>query len=134
MKEEIKVLLVDDEKLVLRSIEKTLLRAGFDVEAVNDVTAGLALFKEMMASETPFDIAVLDLNMPNFAGYEDPTAGLQLLSKLLEVHPGFPVIVLTAFDEVERAKDAVRRGARAYFVKGREADLITLVERIIKND
>lgn len=133
MKKEVKVLLVDDEKLVLRSIEKTLLRAGFDVEAVNDVTGGLALFKETMASEVPFDIAVLDLNMPNFAGYEDPTAGLQLLSKLLEVQPGFPVIVLTAFDEVERAKDAVRRGARAYFVKGREADLITLVERIIKN-
>jgi DNA-binding NarL/FixJ family response regulator len=134
MKEEVKVLLVDDEKLVLRSIEKSLLRAGFDVEAVNDVTTGLALFKETMVSDAPFDIAVLDLNMPNFAGYEDPTAGLQLLSKLLEVQPGFPVIVLTAFDEVERAKDAVRRGARAYFVKGREADLIALVERIIKND
>lgn len=133
MKDEVKVLLVDDEKLVLRSIEKTLLRAGFDVEAVNDVTTGLALFKETMASDSPFDIAVLDLNMPNFAGYEDPTAGLQLLSKLMEVRPGFPVIVLTAFDEVERAKDAVRRGARAYFVKGREADLITLVERIIKD-
>jgi DNA-binding NarL/FixJ family response regulator len=132
MKEEVKVLLVDDEKLVLRSIEKSLLRAGFDVEAVGDVTTGLALFEETMASDAPFDIAVLDLNMPNFAGYVDPTAGLQLLSKLLEVQPGFPVIVLTAFDEVERAKDAVRRGARAYFVKGREADLIALVERIIK--
>lgn len=133
MKEEVKVLLVDDEKLVLRSIEKSLLRAGFDVEAIGDVTTGLALFKETMASDAPFDIAVLDLNMPNFEGYVDPTAGLQLLSKLLEVQPGFPVIVLTAFDEVERAKDAVRRGARAYFVKGREADLIALVERIIKN-
>jgi len=131
MKEEVKVLLVDDEKLVLRSIEKSLLRAGFDVEAVNDVTAALALFEAAMASDAPFDIAVLDLNMPNFAGYVDPTAGLQLLSKLLEVQPGFPVVVLTAFDEVERAKDAVRRGARAYFVKGREADLIALVERIL---
>jgi len=133
MKEEVKVLLVDDEKLVLRSIEKSLLRAGFDVESANDVTAALALFKERMASDAPFDIAVLDLNMPNFEGYVDPTAGLQLLSKLLETQPGFPVIVLTAFDEVERAKDAVRRGARAYFVKGREADLIALVERIIKD-
>jgi DNA-binding NtrC family response regulator len=133
MKEEVKVLLVDDEKLVLRSIEKSLLRAGFDVETAGDVTAGLALFQETMASSAPFDIAVLDLNMPNFSGYEDPTAGLQLLSKLLEVQPGFPVIVLTAFDEVERAKDAVRRGARAYFVKGREADLIALVDRILKD-
>lgn len=133
MKEEVKVLLVDDEKLVLRSIEKSLLRAGFDVESAGDVTAGLALFQETMASDAPFDIAVLDLNMPNFEGQEDPTAGLQLLSRLLEAHPDFPVIVLTAFDEVERAKDAVRRGARAYFVKGREADLIVLIERILKD-
>ncbi len=133
MKEEVKVLLVDDEKLVLRSIEKSLLRAGFDVESAGDVTAGLALFQETMASDVPFDIAVLDLNMPNFEGQEDPTAGLQLLSRLLEAQPDFPVIVLTAFDEVERAKDAVRRGARAYFVKGREADLIVLIERILKD-
>ncbi len=133
MKEEVKVLLVDDEKLVLRSIEKSLSRAGFDVEPAGDVTVGLALFQETMAGDAPFDIAILDLNMPNFEGQEDPTAGLQLLSKFLEVRPGFPVIVLTAFDEVERAKDAVRRGARAYFVKGREADLIALVERIIKD-
>lgn len=132
MKEDVKVLLVDDEKLVLRSIEKSLVRAGFDVEAVGDVTAALALFKETAASDAPFDIAILDLNMPNFEGDVDPTAGLQLLSKLLETQPGFPVIVLTAFDEVERAKDAVRRGARAYFVKGREADLIALVERIVQ--
>ncbi|MEJ5310293.1 MAG: response regulator [Anaerolineae bacterium] len=133
MKEEVKVLLVDDEKLVLRSVEKSLVRAGFDVEAVGDVTTALALFKETIASDTPFDIAVLDLNMPNFEGEVDPTAGLQLLSKLLEAQPGFPVIVLTAFDEVERAKEAVRRGARAYFVKGREADLIALIERIIQD-
>lgn len=132
MKEEVKVLLVDDEKLVLRSIEKSLVRAGFDVEPAGDVTTGLALFQETMARAAPFDIAILDLNMPNFEGYEDPTAGLQLLSRLLELEPGFPVIVLTAFDEVERAKDAVRRGARAYFVKGREADLIALVERILQ--
>jgi DNA-binding NarL/FixJ family response regulator len=133
MKEEAKVLLVDDEKLVLRSIEKSLLRAGFAVEAVGDVTAGLAAFQETMASDAPFDIAVLDLNMPDFAGNVDSSAGLQLLSKLLEVQPDFPVIVLTAFDEVERAKEAVRRGARAYFVKGREADLIALIEDIIKD-
>jgi DNA-binding NtrC family response regulator len=131
MKEEIKVLLVDDERLVLRSIEKSLLRAGFDVEPAGNVTDALALFQETMEGDAPFDIAILDLNMPNFEGQEDSNAGLKLLSKLMEVQPGFPAIVLTAFDEVERAKEAVRRGARAYFVKGREADLIALVDSIV---
>jgi DNA-binding NarL/FixJ family response regulator len=43
-----------------------------------------------------------------------------LLSELVKLQSDLPVVVLTAFDEVERAKDAVARGARAYFVKGRE--------------
>jgi DNA-binding NarL/FixJ family response regulator len=129
--DDIKILLVDDERLVLRSMEKTLLRAGFDVVSASDVQEGYEAFQEEMASDDPFDIAILDLNMPNFEGEEDPNAGLKLLSKLLEGHPEFPAIVLTAFDEVERAKAAVKRGARAYFVKGREADLIDLVEDIV---
>ncbi|HOT90883.1 MAG TPA: response regulator [Anaerolineae bacterium] len=132
MDEEIKVLLVDDEKLVLRSMEKSLLRAGFDVESAGNASDALALFQQAREEGVPFDIAILDLNMPNLEGQEDPNAGLQLLSKLLEVQPDFAVVVLTAFDEVERAKEAVRRGARAYFVKGREADLIALVESIVQ--
>jgi len=43
------------------------------------------------------------------------------------------VIVLTAFDEVGRAKEAVARGARAYFVKGREAELVEVVNRILNS-
>ena len=45
MMEETKILLVDDEELVLRSIQKTLLRAGFDVETAGDASSGLALFE-----------------------------------------------------------------------------------------
>lgn len=131
MEEDIRVLLVDDERFVRRSMEKTLLRAGFDVETAGDVTGGFRLFQEASVEGEPFAIAILDLNMPNFEGVEDADAGLELLSRIQEVQPGFPVIVLTAFDEVERAKDAVARGARAYFVKGREADLIDLVNDII---
>jgi DNA-binding NtrC family response regulator len=131
MNEDVKILLVDDERLVLRSMEKTLVRAGFDVESAGDVSSAFALFEETLAGDEPFDIAIVDLNMPNFEGQEDSNAGLQLLSRLVARQPGFPVVVLTAFDEVERAKAAVKRGARAYFVKGREADLIDLVESII---
>ncbi len=131
--DDVRVLLVDDERLVLRSMEKTLLRAGFDVDTARNVTEGWQQFQEVLADEEepPFDIAILDLNMPNFEGLEDPNAGLKLLSKLLELQPDLPVIVLTAFDEVARAKEAVARGARAYFVKGREAGLIELVNEIL---
>ncbi|MCP4537970.1 MAG: response regulator [Chloroflexi bacterium] len=131
--EDARILLVDDERLVRRSMEKTLLRAGFDVDTAENITDGLELFKEALEDEEdgPFDIAILDLNMPNFEGIEDSNAGLKLLSKLIEIDHDLPVVVLTAFDEVERAKNAVKRGARAYFVKGREAELLGIVNDIL---
>ena len=136
MAEDARILLVDDERLVRRSMEKTLLRGGFDVDTAENVVEGLALFEEALEDDEdgPFDIAILDLNMPNFEGVEDSNAGLKLLTKLLEIDPGLPVVVLTAFDEVERAKNAVKRGARAYFVKGREAELLAIVNGILAEE
>ncbi len=129
---EFKVLLVDDERPVSRSMEKTFMRAGFKVETASDVTQGLASFKEALATDEPFDIAVLDMNMPDFDGRESADAGLDLLKRLLEVQPGLPVIVLTAFDAVSKAKTAISAGARDYFVKGREAGLVELVHKTLQ--
>jgi CheY-like chemotaxis protein len=126
-----KILLVDDEPLVRRSLEKTLLRAGFDVETASNCTDGLALFEEAQSDGEPFSLAVLDLNMPGLDGLEKSGAGLELLSQLLALRPDLPVIMLTAYDEVEKAKDAVNRGARAYFVKGREKGLVDLINDIL---
>jgi CheY-like chemotaxis protein len=129
---EIKLLLVDDEELVLRSMEKTLLRAGFDVETAGNAIAGLALFESTLDGGEPFDLAILDLNMPGLDGRNDANAGLELLSVMVKADADLPIIILTAFDEVARAKEAVARGARAYFVKGREAGLVDLVNDIIE--
>ncbi len=133
MTNEIKILLVDDEPLVLRSLEKTLLRAGFDVETAGDAISGLASFRAAVDGGEPFHVAILDLHMPNLEGQHDPNAGLELLSELLAADATLPIVVLTAFDEVARAKEAVARGARAYSVKGREAGLIELVNGIIQH-
>ena len=129
--EDTRILLVDDERLVRRSMEKTLLRAGFDVDTAGDAGDGLDLFRTAIEDGDPFDVAVLDLNMPNLEGQEDANAGLELLSTLLEISADLPVVVLTAFDDVARAKEAVARGARAYFVKGREAGLLEIVNNIV---
>jgi CheY-like chemotaxis protein len=126
-----KLLLVDDEPLVRRSMEKTLLRAGFDVETASNCTEGMALFEIAQGSDEPFDLAVVDLNMPDFDGIGRSGAGLELLSRLLTQRSDLPVIVLTAYDEVNKAKDAVNRGARAYFVKGREQGLVDLINDIM---
>ena len=122
------VLLVDDEKLILRSLEKTLLRAGFDVFAAADCKSGSETFAQNIDE---VNIAVLDLNMPGFDGIPKTGAGLDLLDELKKQKADLPVVILTAYDEVSRAKDAVSRGASAFFVKGREQGLVELIQKIL---
>jgi len=122
------VLLVDDEKLVLRSLEKTLLRAGFDVMTASDCKSGSELFAQ---NKDAVNIAVLDLNMPSFDGTPKNGAGLDLLADLKKTNPAVPVVILTAYDEVNKAKDAVSGGASAFFVKGREQGLVELIQKIL---
>jgi DNA-binding NtrC family response regulator len=122
------VLLVDDERLIQRSLEKTLLRAGFDVLTASDCKSGSETFAQNAAS---IDIAVLDLNMPGFDGNPKTGAGLDLLDDLKKQKADVPVLILTAYDEVSKAKDAVSRGANAFFVKGREQGLVELIRNIL---
>lgn len=122
------VLLVDDEKLIQRSLEKTLLRAGFDVLTASDCEAGRNVFSQNVDT---VDIAVLDLNMPGFDGVPKNDAGFDLLEELKKKKADLPVIILTAYDEVNKAKDAASKGANAFFVKGREQGLVELVRKIL---
>ncbi len=126
-----KILLVDDEPLIRRSMEKTLYRAGYEVETAGGCNEGLRKFKEALASDAPFDLAVLDMNMPGFDGQENPGAGMALLVRLLELHPTLPVIVLSAYDEVLRTKEAMQRGASGYCVKGRDQSLLETIAEIL---
>ena len=104
MEDEVKILLVDDERMVSRSMEKTLTRAGFYVETAANTSSALELFKEEMEDE-PFNLALLDLNMPNFDGIEDSNAGLDLLSELVKLQPELPVVVLT--DSLNKSRPAL---------------------------
>lgn len=122
------VLLVDDEKLIQRSLEKTLLRAGFDVLTASDCKSGSEVFSQ---NADEINIAVLDLNMPSFDGTPKTGAGFDLLDDLKKKKADLPVIILTAYDEVSRAKDAVSHGASAFFVKGREQGLVELIRKIL---
>ncbi len=123
------VLLVDDEKLIQRSLEKTLLRAGFDVLTAADCISGSEIFAQNIGE---VNIAVLDLNMPGFDGIPKTGAGLDLLDDLKKQKANLPFVILTAYDEVTKAKDSVSRGANAFFVKGREQGLVELIRKILQ--
>ena len=123
-----KILLVDDEPLIRRSMQKTLLRLGFSVVVAGSCTEGLDAYQ----TNGPFDLVLLDLNMPGFDGRPKDGAGLDLLAQLLTLTPQLPVIILTAYDDVSKAKAAIAHGAREYFVKGREGGLVDLIDAILE--
>ncbi|MEM0983798.1 MAG: sigma-54 dependent transcriptional regulator [Planctomycetota bacterium] len=112
------VLVVDDKEMMRDSVCETLRRAGFGVVAATDGAQGF----ELATKQRP-DAIVTDLKMPGMTGIE-------LVSKIQEVDPEIPVIVMTAFGTIETAVDAMRLGAFDYVTKPFEGDeLIIAVKR-----
>ncbi|GAB4487770.1 MAG: hypothetical protein OHK0031_11730 [Anaerolineales bacterium] len=120
-----KILIVDDESAVARSMQKTLLRAGFQAETTQNVQAGWQALQN-----GDFALALLDLNMPGFDGVPAPDAGMQLLKRIQAERP-LPVIILSAYDDPNLASQALSAGARGFTVKGREQAALELIQSIL---
>jgi two-component system, NtrC family, response regulator HydG len=101
----LKILVVDDD-LATRTALRDLLRGlGHTVEMAADGVAALELFHE-----SPPELIVTDLHMPNMGGME-------LLARVRERSSGLPVIVVTSAAELEPAVAAMRAGATDYLTK-----------------
>lgn len=126
-----KILIVDDEAPVARSMQKTLIRAGYQVETAGGCLPGFQAVESAEQAAAPFDLALLDLNMPDFDGVPTTDAGLLLLGRLHERWPKLPVVILSAYDDPSRAKEALMMGARGFNVKGREETVLEQVKTIL---
>ncbi len=131
MDREPKILVVDDEELLLRSVEKTLYRSGFEVETADSNTSAYEIVQDALVEGPPFDLVIVDLNMPNFEGKESRYAGLELLERLKRLTPNTPVIINSAWDEVETAKACIEQGAADYFVKGRTDEMLQKIRAVL---
>jgi two-component system response regulator HydG len=100
-----RILVVDDEVNARTALCELLRDEGYAVESAAD--GFKALGKE--ADFAP-DLVLTDLKMPGMDG-------IQLLGRLHEQDPDLPVVVMTAFGEVETAVGAMRAGARDYLSK-----------------
>ncbi len=131
MDTEPRILVVDDEENLLRSVAKTLFREGFDVDTADGNASAYELVQESQDDDEPFDLVILDLNMPDFSGKESRYAGLELLERLKNELPDLPVIVNSAWDEVETAKMCIDKGASDYFVKGRTDEMLEKIRAVL---
>ncbi len=100
-----KILIVEDEKLLADSIGKLLKSKGFDVETSYDGEMG----KEY-AELGIYDLLILDVMMPKMNGYE-------LAEKIRAKHLGTPILMLTAKSDLEDRIHGLNSGADYYLTK-----------------
>jgi len=116
-----KILLVDDDDSLRRVLEFQLTEAGHQVVTASDGKEGLDRF-----SEHDFDCLITDWRMPRMTGS-------QLLQRAAAINGDTPIVVITAFGELDTALEAMRGGAFDFITKpfNREAILLT-VEKALK--
>lgn len=119
----IRILLVDDEPLLLESLEIVLtVKGGYTVVG----TAGNGIAALDILKNTDTDVMLIDLNMPGMGGIE-------LIKKVHNLYPDIRMIVLTTFYDEKNIAEALSNGASGYLLKdsGKDA-IIEAVEQTVK--
>ena len=113
------VLVVDDEELYRRSLERILTRVGHEVLEARDATEALAI-----AAAQPVDLVLADVRMPGING-------LELVRQLHDMHPDLPCIVVTGFGGPEQSIEALRAGAFWYLEKPFDRGQLDAVRKLV---
>lgn len=100
-----RLLLVEDDQSLSRSLAAQLERAGYRVQCAADGREGL-----YYAEEYPLDVAIVDLGLPSLSGVE-------LIRSLRGNGKDLPILVLTARDRWQDKVEALKLGADDYVVK-----------------
>ena len=111
------LLLIDDDRLFLQTLGRSLQRRGTVVASAHDSATALHTLQH-----NSFDLILLDLNL-------DGESGLKLLQQILTLQPDARVVMLTAYASVATAVDAIKRGAENYLCKPVTAnDIVALLD------
>jgi len=110
-----RILIVDDEEIVLRSCARILAGGEYEVETVLDPQEALR-----RVDENGYDMLVLDIMMPNIDG-------LQVLQHVKERHPDVDVVMMTGLSQIQTAVKAMKLGAFDYLPKPFDPDELKMV-------
>ena len=100
-----KILLVDDEEIILETMGDDLREAGYEVSEARNGVEGLRQFKE-----NRFDLVISDLVM-------DEMDGFGVLKEIKKFSPQTPVIIITGYPSSKAAKEALMLGASDIVIK-----------------
>ncbi len=116
-----KILIVDDEKTVRKSLNKCLTRSGFSCVEACDA-------KEALDNLTnkPADLVILDITMPG-------TSGSELLPQIKQSFPDTAVVMATAVVEPDTIINCMKNGAQDYITKPFDVnELVSNIEMVLK--
>ncbi|MBR9859173.1 sigma-54-dependent Fis family transcriptional regulator [bacterium] len=108
-----KILVIDDDQDLLEILTNFLGQKGFDVDTAYNGRLGI---KKL---ERDHDIVLCDLKLPDFSG-------LDILTRIKNLQPNIPVILITGYSDVKTAVSALRKGAADYVTKPLYPDEIVL--------
>ncbi len=111
----VRILIVDDERVIREGVERALSGKGFIIAKAEDGEKGIEMIKE-----TGFDIVLLDLMMPGIDGFG-------VLEWIKQHEPQIQVIVVTGFATVSKAVTAMKQGAFDFVGKPFTPDYIRIV-------
>ena len=112
------VLIVDDDRAILRTFTRILQRAGFATETAD---SGKEALEKIQAQN--FDVALIDIILG------DSSSGLDLLPKISEKSPKTVKIIMTGADTYEKRSEAHKNGADAYLTKPLNPEiLLTMIQ------
>jgi two-component system, NarL family, invasion response regulator UvrY len=117
-----RILLVDDHPVFRAGLRQLLAR---DLAGAEFGEAGNAREAMAVVGEQPWDVTILDIDMPG-------RSGLDLLTDLRALRPEMPVLLLSFHDEEEFAVRALRRGAAGYVCKEDPmAEVLSAVRKVL---
>ena len=122
-KARIRVLVADDQPSILEAVELLLQPQGIQVDTVRSPQ----LLLEALG-QSDYDVLLIDLNYTR-----DTTSGkegLDLLARLQEIDPRLPVIVMTAWGNIDLAVESIKRGARDFIQKPWENERLVSLVRV----
>ncbi|MBL7709766.1 MAG: response regulator transcription factor [Chitinophagaceae bacterium] len=102
---DINILIVEDEKKIADSLKQGLTENSFQAEVAYDGIMGWKMFRNQ-----PFDLVILDINLPGMNGYE-------LCKAIRSANAAIPVVMLTAMSAVDDKIEGFDAGADDYIIK-----------------
>jgi len=110
----IRVLVVDDEKIMLDSIARILIKEGYEVRTAFSGEEAIEKF-----DQESFDIVLLDIKMPGMGGIET-------LRRLKEMDPAITILIITGYPSIDSAVKAIKLGAYDYITKPFTPDVLRI--------